>query len=66
MTRQNKSPTDPRQFEQFVGSVLRQQPLHQAPVTLEARVLRELALQAARPWWQLGFSRWPIDRKSVV
>ena len=60
MTRQDQFANDPRQLEQLVGSVLRQQPLRQAPATLEARVLRELALQAAHPWWQLGFSRWPM------
>ena len=60
MTRQDQFANDPRQLEQWVGSVLRQQPLRQAPATLEARVLRELALQAAHPWWQLGFSRWPM------
>ena len=55
----NKPPRDERQLEQFIAAVLRQQPLRQAPATLEIRVLRELAQRAARPWWLQGFSRWP-------
>ena len=55
----NKPPPDERQLEQFIGALLGQQPLRQAPTTLEHRVLRELALRASRPWWLQGFSRWP-------
>ena len=59
MNQPHQSATDDRQLEQFVGSLLRQQPLRQAPSTLEARVLRELELRGARVWWQSGISRWP-------
>lgn len=59
MNQPRQSATDERALEQFIGSVLRQQPLRQAPGTLEARVLRELELRNAKAWWQLGFSRWP-------
>jgi hypothetical protein len=55
----NKPPRDERQLEQYVNTVLSRQPMRQAPSTLEARVLRELAVQAAKPWWLQGFSRWP-------
>lgn len=54
-----KPPRDERQLEQYINTVLRRQLLRQAPSTLEARVLRELAAQAAKPWWLQGFSRWP-------
>jgi len=59
MTHPQQPAPDERALEQLIGSVLRQQPLRRAPATLEARVLRELALRAAHPWWQLGFSHWP-------
>jgi hypothetical protein len=55
----NKPARDERQLEQYVGSLLSRQPLRQAPASLEARVLRELAVRAAKPWWLQGFSRWP-------
>ena len=59
MNSMSKPPRDERQLEQFIGTVLGRQPLRQAPATLEARVLRELALRASKPWWLQGFSRWP-------
>ena len=46
-------------LEQFIDTVLRKQPQRRAPAGFEARVLQRLAQQAARPWWLLGFSRWP-------
>jgi len=59
MNQPRQSAPDERQLEQFIGSLLRQQPLRQAPATLEQRVLRELELRSARAWSQSGFSRWP-------
>ena len=59
METRNQPPRDERELEQFIGAVLHRQPLRQAPATLEARVLRELALRSARPWWLQGFGRWP-------
>ena len=59
MDDRNPPPGDPQELEQFISKVLRRQPLCQAPATLEARVLSELALRSARPWWLQGFGRWP-------
>lgn len=59
MNSMQKPPRDERELEQYIGRVLRAQPLRQAPAGLEARVLQQLALNAARPWWLQGFSRWP-------
>ena len=55
----NKPPRDEQQLEQYIGSLLRRQPLRQAPASLESRVLGELALRASKPWWLQGFTRWP-------
>jgi hypothetical protein len=46
-------------LEAVVGRALRELPPRQAPPTLESRVLQALERQAARPWWQRGFGRWP-------
>src|SRR5882672_4510288 len=46
-------------LDQFIDTILRRQPLRRAPPGFEARVLRLLAQQSARPWWLQGFSRWP-------
>jgi hypothetical protein len=59
MDNRKAPPGDPQELEQYIGKVLRRQPLRQAPAALEARVLGELALRSARPWWLQGFSRWP-------
>ncbi len=59
MNTMNKPPREQVELEQFIGAVLRQQPLRRAPARLEGAVLQRLAAQAARPWWLLGFSRWP-------
>ena len=59
MNSKQKPPRDERELEQYVARLLRAQPLRQAPAGLEARVLQQLALDAARPWWLQGFSRWP-------
>lgn len=55
----SRRPLDERELEQFIGSVLRQQPLRQAPASLEAAILLRLAAEAAKPWWLQGFNRWP-------
>jgi hypothetical protein len=59
MKQPRQSAADERALEQFIGSVLRQQPLRQAPASLEARVLREIELRSAQALRQSGFSRWP-------
>ena len=51
------SPRDPH--EPFVTRVLREQPGCRAPLTLETRVLSELARRAALPWWQQAYAFWP-------
>ena len=54
--------TDGREkLEQLVDSVARAQPPRRAPVSLEARVLAQIALQQGQlPWWRKGFAHWPL------
>jgi hypothetical protein len=52
-------PRDEQELEQYIGKLLRAQPLRQAPASLTARIEQQLAMQAARPWWVQGFSAWP-------
>ena len=47
-------------LERLVSQVLRDQPLRQAPASLEARVLGELATRARQPWWRRGVASWPV------
>lgn len=63
MNQPRQSAADERALEQFIGQVLRQQPLRQAPATLEARVLRELELRGAQAWWRSGIMRWPLTAR---
>jgi hypothetical protein len=54
-------------FEGLIARVLREQPLREAPPSLEANVLREIARRAALPWWRRGFAGWPqVARVSLV
>ncbi|HUN71171.1 MAG TPA: hypothetical protein VMU52_02585 [Steroidobacteraceae bacterium] len=46
-------------LERLVSQVLRDQPLRQAPASLEVRVLTELAARARLPWWRRGVASWP-------
>ena len=48
-----------RGLERLLERTLRELPLRRAPLTLESRVLAELARRAARPWWRRGFAHWP-------
>lgn len=59
MNRKQEPPRDERELEQYIGKLLRAQPLRQAPASLEARIQQQLAAEAARPWWLQGFSAWP-------
>jgi hypothetical protein len=59
MNSMQKPPRDERELEQYIGKLLRAQPLRQAPASLEIRIEQQLALRAARPWWLQGFSAWP-------
>lgn len=54
----SRDPTDEK-LERLVTQVLRDQPLRQAPSSLEARVLGELAARARLPWWRRGVASWP-------
>ena len=54
-------------LERLVSQVLRDQPLRQAPASLEARVLSELAARARLPWWRRGIASWPaVVRVPVI
>lgn len=55
----NKPQQDAERLERQVHAALRSLPPLPAPATLESRVLRELARREARPWWRMGFGRWP-------
>src|ERR1700761_4646104 len=53
--------TDADQKRDLVlNQTLRGLPLRKAPLSLEARVLNELARRAAMPWWRASFSGWPV------
>ena len=49
----------PEQLEQKIHAVLRDQPQRKAPVSLEARVLGEIARRQALPWWHKSYVYWP-------
>ena len=52
---------DPEKLEQLVDSLARAQPARRAPVSLQARVFAQIALQQAQlPWWRKGFAHWPL------
>lgn len=53
-------------LERLVSQVLRDQPLLQAPASLEARVLSELATRARLPWWRRGVASWPAGLRVPV
>jgi hypothetical protein len=48
-----------RGLERLLGRALRELPMRRAPITLESRVLAELARRAALPWWHHSFAYWP-------
>jgi hypothetical protein len=53
-------------LERLVSQVLRDQPLRQAPASLEARVLSELAARSRLPWWRRGVASWPAGVRVPV
>ncbi len=65
MNSMQKPPRDELELEQYIGKLLRAQPLRQAPASLQARIDQQLASQATRPWWVQGFSAWPALARSV-
>jgi hypothetical protein len=56
---------DPERLELLIGGVLRGQPPLRAPASLQARVLGELALRAALPWWRKSFVYWPLGVRGL-
>jgi hypothetical protein len=52
-------PDSEERLEKFIGRVLSEQPLRQAPADLSSRVLARIEQRAARAWWQMGFQEWP-------
>lgn len=49
----------PEELEQKIHAVLREQPPRRAPMSLEARVLGEIARRQALPWWHQSYAYWP-------
>jgi hypothetical protein len=50
--------------ERLLDRALHDLPLRRAPPTLESRVLRELELRAALPWWRRSFAHWPLPARA--
>ncbi len=56
-----------QRLETLMSQTLRGLPSRRAPATLEARVLAELQLRAALPWWRVGFAHWPaVPRAAFI
>lgn len=53
-------------LERLVSTLLRDQPLRQAPPSLETRVLGVLAARARLPWWRRGIASWPASVRIPV
>jgi hypothetical protein len=53
------------ELERLVDRALRELPLRRAPLTLESRVIGELARRAALPWWRRSFAYWPLLARAV-
>jgi hypothetical protein len=49
-----------QKLEQTLHQALRSVPMRKAPLSLEARVMNELARRAAMPWWRASFGSWPV------
>jgi hypothetical protein len=54
-----------QQLEKYIDSVLRAQPMKRAPAGLESNVLAAIRHRVSRPWWQQGFSAWPLAAKAL-
>jgi hypothetical protein len=57
---------NPDALERIIGEVLREQPLRQAPASLEARVLARIEQQELMGATRIGFLRWPIAARAVL
>jgi hypothetical protein len=51
-------------LERLITEVTAALPLRRAPDALRRRVLDELALRAALPWWRRNFSQWPMAART--
>jgi hypothetical protein len=49
-----------QKLERVLHQTLRELPLRKAPITLESRLVEELARRAALPWWRGSFVHWPV------
>ena len=49
-----------QKLEQVLNQALHSVPPRRAPMSLESRVINELARRAALPWWRASFSNWPV------
>ena len=59
--------TDGREkLEQLVDGLARSQPARRAPISLQARVLAQIASQQVElPWWRKGFAHWPLVARGL-
>jgi hypothetical protein len=51
-------------LERLITGVVTGLPLRRAPAALQRRVLDELALRAALPWWRRHFAQWPMAART--
>ncbi|HEX2584490.1 MAG TPA: hypothetical protein VHL14_05130 [Steroidobacteraceae bacterium] len=51
---------DQQTLEKAVDRLCKQQPLRKAPADLYSRVMREVQLRKALPWWRKSFLHWPL------
>jgi hypothetical protein len=52
-------------LERFIHSALASLPDRRAPLSLEARVLAEIARRAALPWWRRSYAHWPVAARGA-
>jgi hypothetical protein len=52
-------------IERLLKSAVSGLPLRRAPDALQRRVLDELALRAALPWWRRNFAQWPMAARAA-
>jgi len=51
---------DRERLEKLVDQLCKQQPLRKAPTDLYSRVMREVQMRKALPWWRKSFIHWPM------
>jgi hypothetical protein len=53
-------------LEQLVDGLARAQPVRRAPISLQARVMTQIASRQVRlPWWHKGFAHWPLAARAT-